>query len=315
MAATGQCPYDGAMRLAELSLGWQTDFILHRLDARLGEHADCVAVCTDSNPSFYWGNCLVLPAAPADGDLAHWLARFHALVAAGRPGVRHVAIGIDAPSQGRVLPSWQAAGFNAEETTVLALQPGALRAPPRPARADWQLRQIDLGTESEALLDLQCLDSAPYEPAGYREFQRLQLLRHARLAQLGLGAWFGLWCDGTLVAQCGLMRDADRPGALGRFQHVSTHPAWRRRGLCSALVHGVSAWGFTRWQLAQAVLCADPHDVAIGIYRSLGYQPVGEVWQLQRNAPQDTATAIHTLAHTSANTPTHTSALPPATHR
>jgi protein-disulfide isomerase len=44
-------------------------------------------------------------------------------------------------------------------------------------------------------------------------------------------------------------------------------------------------------RLAQAVLCADPHDVAITIYRALGYQPVGASWNLQRNAPQDRAAA------------------------
>ena len=299
------------MRINDLSLGWQTDFILHRLDARFAEHADCVAVCTDSNPTYYWGNCLVLPEAPADGDLAHWLARFQALVAAGRPGVQHVAIGIDAPRHGRLLPRWLAAGFHAEETAVLALQPGALHAPPRPARTDWQLRLMDLNTESDALLDLQCLDSAPYEPAGYREFRRLQLQRHAQLTHQGLGAWFGLWCNGTLAAQCGLMRQADHPGALGRFQQVSTHLAWRRRGLCTALVHGVSEWGFTQWQLAQAVLCADPHGVAIGIYRSLGYQPVRGLWQLQRNAPQDGVISDRKSAHKKAGTPTSTAASAP----
>lgn len=280
------------MRLAELSLGWQTEFILHRLDARIGEQAECIAVCTDANPSFYWGNCLILPQAPADADLAHWLARFDELVAAGRPAVRHVAIGVDAPRGHHALPSWQAAGFDAVDTAVLALHPGGLLPSPRPVRAArWQLRVIDWASEVEAFLDLQCQDCAPYEPAGYRHFRRQQMARHARLAQAGQGEWFGLWCDGTLAADCGLMRDAARPGALGRFQHVSTHPEYRRRGLCTALVHGVTTWGFAHWQLAQAVLCADPHDVAIDIYRSLGYQPVGATWNLQRNAPQDRAAA------------------------
>lgn len=280
------------MRLAELSLGWQTEFILHRLDARIGEQAECIAVCTDANPSFYWGNCLILPQAPADADLAHWLARFDELVAAGRPAVRHVAIGVDAPRGHHALPSWQAAGFDAVDTAVLALHPGGLLPSPKPVRAArWQLRVIDWASEVEAFLDLQCQDCAPYEPAGYRHFRRQQMARHARLAQAGQGEWFGLWCDGTLAADCGLMRDAARPGALGRFQHVSTHPEYRRRGLCTALVHGVTTWGFAHWQLAQAVLCADPHDVAIDIYRSLGYQPVGATWNLQRNAPQDRAAA------------------------
>ena len=278
------------MRVDLLSLGWQTEVILHQLDARISQHDDCVAVCTDSNPSFYWGNCLILPAAPADAALSFWLARFHSLVAAGRPEVRHVALGIDTARQGSALPHWQAAGFEIDETSVLSLRPGGLLPPPKPVQAlPWQLRLIEGSRELEALLDLQCQDCVPYAPAGYRRFSQLQQHRHARLAQQGLGAWFGLWCGDTLAAQCGLIRNQARPGALGRFQNVSTHPDWRRRGLCTALVHGVSQWGFAQWQLAQAVLCANPHDVAIHIYRSLGYQPVDEFWQLQRNAPHDQA--------------------------
>ena len=81
--------------------------------------------------------------------------------------------------------------MHADQTTVLALQPGALRArpklKPRPACTDWRLRLIDLRTESDALLDPQRLDSAPCKTADSREFCRLQLLRHAQLAQPGLG--------------------------------------------------------------------------------------------------------------------------------
>lgn len=276
------------MHPQDLSLGWQTEFILHQLDARLNPQADCLAVCTDSNPTYYWGNCLLLPAAPGDGDLAHWLARFQALVAEGRAAVRHVAIGVDAPRAGLDLPAWVAAGFQIDETAVLALPPGALRAPARPVRArHWQLRPIDWTTEVDAFVDLQSQDCHPYEPAGYRAFRRLQMARYARLAQAGQAQWFGLWCDGTLAADCGLIRDAAAPGAVGRFQTVQTHPAWRRRGLCSALVHGVSAWGQAHWQLKHTVMCADPHDVAVGIYRSLGFQDVGASFNLQRNAPMD----------------------------
>ncbi len=276
-----------------LSLGWQTEFILHRLDARLNPQADCIAVCTDSNPTFYWGNCLVLPVAPADDDLSHWLARFEALVAQGRPEVRHVAIGVDAPRAGLHLPAWVDAGFQINETAVLALPDNGLCQPARAVRAGhWLLRLIDWSTEIGAFVNLQSQDCHPYEPTGYRAYRRLQMARYARLAQAGQAQWFGLWCDGTLAADCGLIRDAARPGALGRFQTVQTHPAWRRRGLCSALVHGVSTWGQAHWQLAQTVMCADPHDVAVRIYRSLGFEDVGASFSLQRNAPADGGQAV-----------------------
>lgn len=280
------------MRLDELPIGWRTEFILHRLDARIVEHDDAIAVCTDRNPTYYWGNFLLLPAAPDDAALGHWLARFQACVADGRPEVRHVAIGIAAARDGRRLPAWQAAGFAVDDTAVLALRRDEHLAAPRPVHAArWQVRPIDWAGELAACIDLQCLDAGAYEPAGYRLFRQRQMARMAQLARQGCAEWFGLWCDGpqgpTLAAGCGLMRDAARPGAIGRFQHVGTHPQWRRRGLCSALVRSVSAWGFAQWQLAQAVLCADPHDVAIGIYRALGYRQVDASWQLQRNAPQD----------------------------
>ena len=296
------------MPASTLPLGWLTDFILPRFDAEVTDHGDCIAIRTEQNPSFYWGNCLLLPQAPADADLAHWRARFSQLIAAGQPEVQHVAIGVrgprepndanhptgvagpPSPASAQWLPAWQADGFQIQDTAVLALQRGEPLAPARPVRArSWALRHIDWATELPAFIDLQCLDCAPYAPAGYRRFRQQQMARIARLAVAGQAAWFGGWCDGVLAADCGLIRDAATPGALGRFQMVGTHPGYRRRGLCTALVRGVSAWGFEHWQLAQAVLCADPHDVAIGIYQALGYRPVDAAWQLQRNAAVDQA--------------------------
>jgi len=136
---------------------------------------------------------------------------------------------------------------------------------------------------------LQCAEDHGFEPATYAHHRRQQMQRYAAMAQQGLAAWFGLWCDGTLAAGCGLMRTAAAPGALGRFQHVNTHPAWQRRGLCTALVHAVTAWGRQHWQLSRTVMCADPDDVAIGIYEALGYRRVDAEWGLQRRAPQDLA--------------------------
>jgi ribosomal protein S18 acetylase RimI-like enzyme len=106
---------------------------------------------------------------------------------------------------------------------------------------------------------------------------------HAR----GQCEWFGAWCDGVLAADCGLVRDRAAPGATGRFQRVATHPAWRRRGLCSALVHHVSRHAQQAWGVAEVIMVADPADVAIGIYRGLGYRAFEQEWCLERRAPED----------------------------
>lgn len=271
------------MRIAELQPGWRTDLILHRFDGQVIERADCLVVRTPACPTYYWGNCLLLPAAPADADLPRWLARFDEEIGCRQPESRHVAIGVNAPPADEALPAWEAAGFDRFKTTVLRLQPGELLTPARPPRGEVVCRPIHFDTEMELALALQTSDIDGFEPAGYLAYRRQQMQRSAAMARAGVGHWFGVWCDGVLAANCGLMRD----GPMGRFQHVETHPAWRRRGLCSALIHGVSQWGFSQWGLRQIFMGADPDDVAIGIYRSLGYQPVSADWGLQRRAPQD----------------------------
>ena len=275
------------MQPQDLRPGWRTDLILHRYGGELLSRATHLVVRTSANPTFYWGNCLVLPTAPRDEDLSLWLARFEADITRGQPASAHVAIGVDAPLDGRTYPSWQAAGFEIQVTHMLRLQPGQLQLPAHPVRGPVVFRKLDLATESEALIELEMTHTEAFEPEGYRQFRRRQHERH-RLMQLdGLMQWFGLWCEGTLAAACGLMREGAEPGVSGRFQFVTTHAAWRRRGLCTALIHAVSEFGFTHWRVADLYMVADPDDVAIGIYRSLGYRDVDSGFALQRNAPQD----------------------------
>jgi GNAT superfamily N-acetyltransferase len=275
------------VRLEDLRPGWRTDFILHQLDALVTERPDCIVVRTPANPRYYWGNCLILPHAPHDEDLAHWLARFDEEIVQPQPESRHVALGINANPQGEELPSWRAAGFGIDHGAVLTMRPGQLMPLPRPARGDVQLRRIDFARELDDIVTLECAETHGFEASGYREYRIKQFERYALLHAQGRCEWFGLWCDGVLAADCGLMREEARPGSIGRFQRVATHPAWRRRGLCTALVHFVSRFLFDRWKVAQGFMVADPHDVAIGIYQSLGWQRADTEWVLERRAPQD----------------------------
>jgi GNAT superfamily N-acetyltransferase len=277
------------LRLADLRPGWRTDFILHRFGAEVIERDDCLVVRTPANPTFYWGNCLVLPHAPLDEDLAHWRARFDEEIARPQPESRHVAIGVDAPYAGEAMPSWRVAGFELKVTMMLRLVPGELRDPRRAARGDVVVRPLDPAVESDAVIEVECTDAGPFEPEGYRAYLRRQWLRYRAMHAAGQLQWFGLWCDGTLAATCGLIREAAEPRAAGRFQRVVTHAAWRRRGLATALVHAVTDHALRHWRVGEIYMAADPADVAIGIYRSLGFSDVGTGWGLQRNAPQDRA--------------------------
>ena len=275
------------MRVDEMLPGWRSDAFLHRFDATLVERDDVLVVRTPACPDFYWGNFLLLPRAPRDESLAHWLERFAAEVASGQPECRHVAIGINAAPAGEALPTWVAADFERHELTVLSLAARDLVAPLRPLPEGAVVKPVRLDAEMDELIALQCSDIDGFEPRGYERHRRRQMARFAAMAAAGRAQWFGLWRNDVLVAGCGLMREGD----TGRFQQVETHPAWRRRGLCTGLVHAVSRWAFSSWGLTRLLMGADPHDVAIGIYRGLGYRPMSSQWSLQRRAPQDRSPA------------------------
>jgi len=268
--------------LQDLTLGWQTDLIFARFDGEVIERSDCVVVRTPNNPLYYWGNCLILPEPPRDADLVHWCQRFDEEIVAQQPESAHIAIGFDARAPHEPLVSWHNAGFEVFGTVALRLRPSLLREPRRVLPAGIRFRVMDLPLGIDACVDLQCeVDGGFHNPASYREHRKRQMRRHQTMQEQGMGHWFGLWHERAMVADCGLFR----AGTLGRFQMVGTHPAWRRRGLCAGLIHAVCRHGFEQMGLEELVICADPNDVAIGIYEGMGFERDSRYWGAHKHPP------------------------------
>ena len=230
------------------SLGWRTDLIFARFDGEVTAHADHMVVRTPRDPTFWWGNFLLFGAAPREGDAPTWLARFEAEIAAKQPDSRHITFGVDSEAA------------------------------------------FELPAEADAAVELQVVaDAGVVEtPADYRLFRQRQMRRYEAMERAGMGHWFAVQaCHAEggeqLVADCGLFHE---PGQkLGRFQHVVTHPLWRRRGLCSALIHAVCQRGFDRMGLDTLVIVADPDDVAIRLYEALGFERGASIWHLEKAPP------------------------------
>ena len=270
-----------------LSLGWQTDLIFARFDGQVVDRGNHLLVRTPGNPTFWWGNFLLFQHAPGAGDLECWMALFDEAIAGVQPESRHRAFGVDVRERLTLPPEFAAAGFTLNEATVLTLSRDQLLAPRRALPAGIEFRVLELPRDSAAVVDKQVtVDEGRYEAAGYRVFAQRQMDRYAAMQRAGRGHWFGLVADvdgrAVLAASCGLFRDPGRDDGLGRFQYVSTHPAWRRRGLCTALVHAACRHGFEAMGLRTLVMVADPDDVAIGVYESLGYRRGTSTWQFER---------------------------------
>lgn len=272
---------------APLSLGWQTDLIFARFDGEVIDRGNHLLVRTPGNPTFWWGNFLLFQHAPGPGDLERWMALFDEEIAAPQPASRHRAFGVDVSDRLVLPPEFAEAGFELNEATVLTLTREQLRGLGKPLPPGFEFRVLELPRDGAAVVDKQvAVDEKRYGAAGYRVFAARQMARYAEMQRVGLGHWFGMVADvdghAVLAASCGLFRDPRRDDGLGRFQYVSTHPQWRRRGLCTALVHAASRHGFEAMGLRTLAMVADPDDVAIGVYESVGFRRGVSTWQFER---------------------------------
>lgn len=104
------------------------------------------------------------------------------------------------------------------------------------------------------------------------------------MTRAGLGLWFGAFLENRLVADLGVFT----AGRIGRFQQVGTHPDYRRRGICGALVYQASRYAFDQMKLETLVMVADENYHAAKIYESVGFQAkehqVGVDWWKESEA-------------------------------
>ena len=262
-----------ALMLKIQSLGYRTDLFLRGFEGEILERQAYTVVRTPNNPTFRWGNFLLFNTAPTRADLGPWLAAF----ALEYPNSRHVAIGWDDPQNAGDSSAFLEAGFRLDVSVVMLAK--AVHAPPKINTA-CQIRVFE-ATDWQAWIDLECaadaaLPEAEREGAGYREFITCKSAEYEQMGAAGHGDFWGAFLDGQLVASLGLYFWQ----GVGRFQRVSTHPDFRRRGLCSTLVHHVAKLGLER--VETVVMVADPEYVAAGIYESVGFEPSEKQFGLEK---------------------------------
>ena len=255
------------------SLANRTDLaMLERSGSLITDRGTHLVVRTPDNPTFWWGNFLLLPDAPTEeGAAAEWLGEFERAF----PDARHRTFAIDRTT-GTVddLGAFIALGLDAEASSVMTAE--VVHAPPRPnteatyrplsSDDDWA-QQIELARAGE--------DEAGYD----LPFVTARTRAERRLVEGGYGAWWGGFEGDRLLASMGLFTASE---GLARFQNVKTHPDARGRGLAGTLVHRVSRYGFDELGAGTLVMVADPDYLAIRIYRSVGFAESERQLQVER---------------------------------
>ena len=245
------------------SLAFRTDLaLLERGGTEVTDRGTHLVVRTPGNPTFYWGNFILLSELPAQADVADWVAAYDAEF----PDGRHRAFGVDGvEDHSEAMAPFVEAGLSLHMGAVMTAQ--AVHEPPRPNReAEYRPLQSDDDWEQRVHLAVSCNDDQP--PADYFEFATRKTASDRTNVEAGHGAWWGAFEADRMVSGLGLFRASD---GLARFQSVETHPDARGRGLAGTLVYHASRYGFETLGAQTLVMVADPDYLAIRIYRSVGF--------------------------------------------
>lgn len=257
------------------SLGHITDLFFPQFDGLILDRGDYLVIRTPSNPTYYWGNFLLFQDPPGKGDFERWKELFEREIASLQPA-EHMTFSWDTihGETGEVQPFLQA-GFDLFQAVVLTAR--QVVPPPkynaevviRPLSEDWEWEQA---TQNQVA----CRGDG-FELQGYQVFKQNQMQRYRRMVDAGLGAWFGAFLQGELVADLGVFAREK----IGRFQAVGTHPAYRRHGICGTLVYQASRYAFEQLGAETLVMVADENYHAAKIYESVGFQPTEHQVELE----------------------------------
>jgi RimJ/RimL family protein N-acetyltransferase len=256
------------------SLGFRSDLMLLSLQGSdIEQREGYLVVRTPTNPTFHWGNFLLLEDAPEAGSVRRWIDAFRREF----PGADHLALGVDGTSgDAGKADELAAERLETERSTVLSA--AAIRPPARPNRdADFRMLDADNDSDWDAALSLQEANFPPMDDDG--EFARRRLSGHRELQARGHGGWFGAFLGDRMVSGLGIFGD---DSGLARYQNVDTHPDFRNRGLAGTLVHFAGQYAFEQLRARSLVIVADPDYTAITLYRALGFDRTEIQVQLTR---------------------------------
>jgi GNAT superfamily N-acetyltransferase len=252
--------------LASLAARTEAWFVDEVRPAGRGAHA----LRCPSDPSFRWGNMLVLDAPPEPGARDALERRFAAAFA-DLPGVRHATFAWSGADG--ALDAFVAAGYEPDRNTVRTAAPDDLIPPPTTPDG-FALRPVTTPADWDAVQALHLADlPGDEDPDAYRLHRERRLAVYQGVQRGDRpdldGAFYLVTIDGAPAASMGVYVR----GQLGRFQYVHVAAPFRRRGVATAMVHTVAREGFARFGARQLVIMGDEGQPADGIYARLGFRP------------------------------------------
>jgi GNAT superfamily N-acetyltransferase len=262
-----------------VSLGYRTDLAVRSLEGSVvTRHEQYWEIVTSANPTFYWGNFLLLDEQLLDERPETVVAQF-----ANRfPHAAHVAIGIDGPAVSLERCSkFENHGIAVEEVAILTAAPHEVRGA---SSGDIAIRPLETDDDWRQYVEVGLATRESYfEESAYRRYLTDGVAQRQLAASTGRALWLGVFVENELAAHLGIYDCGD---GIARYQKIETFPGFQRRGYASALIRSAAQHAREVFDSQTLVIAADPNYHAINLYRSLGFVQTETQLQLQRIAPQ-----------------------------
>ncbi len=246
--------------------------------SEITDGGDHLIVRTPANPTFYWGNFILVGTPLGPGDAERWLDVFTTEF----PGAQHRSIGVDdVHGHAGDISAGSGATMGVDVSTVL--RAAHVHEPEHWAR-DAVCRPLEGDEDWEQWWDVRWSIALEDGEGSERHavFLRRSVDEARRLAESGHATFFGAFVVGRCRSGLGIVSDG---GGTARYQSVETHPDARRRGLAGALVYAAGRHALRQWAARELVIVADPDGPAIDLYRSIGFADAERQVQLLRPPP------------------------------
>ncbi len=240
------------------SLGLATDLELAKTRGQVIDRDGYLVVRTPGDPSYYFGNLLVLPAAPQVGEVAYWTRKF-ASELGGDPAIRHVALRWDGiQGDTGATDELLAAGFTVEVLQVMTAE-GLDVAP-----CFYDIQRL----EPRHLIESAELEYAigDVHDDKFRQFLHRRAAWKQSLLASGRATFWGAFDKQTLVGSLGLVQ----LGTRGRYQDVQTAVAYRGQGIARGLLRAAAKASTA----SELVIVAEPRSQAARVYEQVGFRTV-----------------------------------------
>ncbi|KRF02583.1 hypothetical protein ASG88_04190 [Nocardioides sp. Soil777] len=256
------------------SLGFRTDLrLLEMTGSEIEDRGTHLVIRTPENPTYFWGNFLLLRELPVPGGEREVIGAFHTEF----PLAGHVSIGVDGTEDlTEALQPFAAAGMEVDVGTVLTTD---TLAEPRPVAEGVVVRPLESDDDWEGRARLSHHLWSKTDEATFMTYARRKNDQERGLVARGLGRRYGAFVDDELVSTAAAFVTH---AGIARYQTVETHPDHRRQGLAAAVVHAAGAHALATYGIEVLVIAADTDGDAIRIYRSLGFTDVERHNTLER---------------------------------